>query len=64
MTLDLTPVVGCLGDRRAIYRLGCIGYGVSTTHQNAVAIVDLLPERQTENTACPLVNRRVISWPP
>ena len=57
VTLDLTPAVGYLGDRRAVY-------SVSTTHQNAITLTDLLMERQTENTACPFVNRRVIPWPP
>jgi glycine/D-amino acid oxidase-like deaminating enzyme len=64
VTLDLTPALGWLGDRRALYALGCIGHGVSMTHQNALTLVDLLLERQTENTACPFVNRRVLPWPP
>jgi glycine/D-amino acid oxidase-like deaminating enzyme len=64
VTLDLTPALGYLGDPRAVYSVGCVGHGVSTTHQNAITLVDLLLERRTENTACPLVNRRVIPWPP
>jgi len=64
VTLDLTPALGYLGDKRAVYSLGCIGHGVSTTHQNALTLTDLLLERQTENTACPFVNRTVIPWPP
>jgi hypothetical protein len=64
VTLDLTPALGFLGDRRAVYSLGCMGHGVSTTHQNAITLADLLLERKTENTACPFVNRRVIPWPP
>jgi glycine/D-amino acid oxidase-like deaminating enzyme len=64
VTLDLTPALGYLGDQRALYSLGCVGHGVSTTHQNAITLVDLLLERQTENTACPFVNRKVIPWPP
>ncbi len=64
VTLDLTPALGYLGDPRAVYSLGCVGHGVSTTHQNAITLVDLLLERKTENTACPFVNRRVIPWPP
>jgi glycine/D-amino acid oxidase-like deaminating enzyme len=64
VTVDLTPALGYLGDRRAVYALGCIGHGVSMTHQNALTLVDLLLERQSENTACPFVNRRVIPWPP
>jgi len=64
VTLDLTPALGTLGDKRAVYSLGCIGHGVSTTHQNAATLTDLLLERQTENTACPFVTRAVIPWPP
>ena len=64
VTLDLTPALGYLGDKRAVYSLGCIGHGVSMTHQNALTLADLLLERETENTACPFVNRRVIPWPP
>ena len=64
VTLDLTPAVGYLGGPQAVYSLGCVGHGVSTTHQNAITLTDLLLERKTENTACPFVNRRVIPWPP
>jgi len=63
VTLDLTPALGYLGGHRAVYSLGCIGHGVSMTHQNAKTLTDLLLERETENTACPFVNRRVIPWP-
>jgi glycine/D-amino acid oxidase-like deaminating enzyme len=63
VTLDLTPALGYLGDRSAVYGLGCIGHGVSTSHQNALTLVDLLLERESENTACPFVNRRVMRWP-
>jgi len=64
VTLDLTPALGYLGDERAVYALGCIGHGVSMTHQNALTIVDLLLGRRSDNTACPFVNRRVLHWPP
>ena len=64
VTLDLTPALGRLGDPRCVYALGCIGHGVSMTHQNALTLVDLLLERRTENTECPFVDRRVIPWPP
>lgn len=64
VTMDLTPALGYLGDSRAVYSLGCIGHGVSTTHQNAKTITDLLLERRTGNTACPFVNRKGIGWPP
>ncbi len=63
VTMDLTPALGYLGDHCAVYSLGCIGHGVSMTHQNALTLVDLLFERETENTACPFVNRSVIPWP-
>jgi glycine/D-amino acid oxidase-like deaminating enzyme len=62
--LDLTPALGYLGGHDAVYALGCVGHGVAMTHQNALTLTDLLFERQTDNTACPFVNRRVIPWPP
>ena len=64
MTVDLAPAVGYLGSRRAVYSLGCIGHGVSTSHLNAVTIRDLLLERQSDLLACPFVNRRLLPWPP
>ncbi|MCX6030588.1 MAG: FAD-binding oxidoreductase [Chloroflexi bacterium] len=64
VTMDLTPAVGYLGDKDAVYSLGCIGHGVSMSHLNAQTIRDLLLERQTDLTECPFVNRRVIPWPP
>jgi glycine/D-amino acid oxidase-like deaminating enzyme len=64
VTMDFAPALGFLGDRRAVYSLGCTGHGVSTAHQNALTLTDLLLERETENTACPFVNRAVIPWPP
>lgn len=64
VTLDLTPAVGCLGDARAVYSVGCIGHGVSMTHLNGRAIADLLLERDSELANSPFVNRRVLPWPP
>jgi len=32
-------------------------------YQNAITLTDPLLERQTENTACRFVNRRVVPWP-
>ncbi|MEW6367515.1 MAG: FAD-dependent oxidoreductase [Acidobacteriota bacterium] len=64
VTLDLAPALGYLGDKRAVYSLGCVGHGVSMTHQNALTLTGLLLERASENTACPFVNRKVIPWPP
>jgi glycine/D-amino acid oxidase-like deaminating enzyme len=63
VTLDLTPALGYVGDEGAVYSLGCIGHGVSMTHQNALTLVDLLLERPAADAACPFVNRRVIPWP-
>ncbi len=64
VTLDLTPALGYVGGRDAVYSLGCIGHGVSMSHLNAQLLCDLLLERQSELLACPFVNRRVIPWPP
>ena len=64
VTLDLTPALGYLGDKRAVYSVGCIGHGVSLSHLNAHVLRDLLLERQSDLLACPFVNRRVIPWPP
>jgi hypothetical protein len=62
--MDLTPAVGYLGGKDAVYSIGCIGHGVSTSHLNAQTIRDLLLEHPSDLTACPFVNRRVIPWPP
>jgi glycine/D-amino acid oxidase-like deaminating enzyme len=63
VTMDLTPALGYLGDRRAVYSLGCIGHGVSTSHLNGLVLRDLLLEQSRAEPACPFVNRRVIPWP-
>jgi len=64
VTVSLTPAVGYLGDERAVYSLGCIGHGVSTSHLNALVIKDLLLRRREESEACPFLSRTVIPWPP
>ncbi|HUH13361.1 MAG TPA: FAD-binding oxidoreductase [Longimicrobiales bacterium] len=64
VTLDLTPAIGWLGDRRAVFSLGCIGHGVSMTHLNAQTLRDMILERETELTESPFVGRRVLPWPP
>jgi glycine/D-amino acid oxidase-like deaminating enzyme len=64
VTMDLTPALGYLGGKDAVYTLGCIGHGVSMSHLNAQTIRDLVLEHQSDLTACPFVNRRVIPWPP
>lgn len=63
VTIDLTPAIGYVGDKRAVYSVGCIGHGVSMTHLNGQTIRDLLLERSTELTEVFLVNRRVVPWP-
>ncbi|WP_299029623.1 FAD-binding oxidoreductase [uncultured Thermanaerothrix sp.] len=65
VTLDLTPALGYLGDRRAVYSLGCIGHGVSMSHLNAHLLADLVLERPNPwLETCPFVNRRILPWPP
>lgn len=64
VTLDLTPAMGFLGDRRAMFSLGCIGHGVSMTHLNAQALRDMVLERASDLTGSPFVGRRVLPWPP
>jgi glycine/D-amino acid oxidase-like deaminating enzyme len=64
VTLDLAPALGYVGDKRAVYSLGCIGHGVALSHLNARALCDLVLERKNELAEGPFVNRRVIPWPP
>lgn len=62
--MDMVPALGYLGDKRAVYSLGCMGHGVSLTHLNGQVMADLLLERKTEWTECFPVNRKVFKWPP
>lgn len=64
VTVDMAPAIGCLGDRRLVYSLGCIGHGVSMTHLNGKTVADLVLGRSTELTEVFFVNRRTIPWPP
>jgi glycine/D-amino acid oxidase-like deaminating enzyme len=64
VTLDLTPAMGFLGDRRGMFSLGCIGHGVSMTHLNAQTLRDMVLERDSDLTESPFVGRRVLPWPP
>jgi glycine/D-amino acid oxidase-like deaminating enzyme len=64
VTANLTPALGHLGERRAVYSLGCIGHGVSASHLNAQVLRDLLLERQTDLTDSPFVTHRTLPWPP
>jgi glycine/D-amino acid oxidase-like deaminating enzyme len=62
--VDLAPAIGHLGDRRAVYSLGCVGHGVSMTHLNGRTLADLILERKTDLTDVWFVDRRMIPWPP
>lgn len=64
VTTYLSPDIGYLGDKHAVYSLGCIGHGVSMSHLNAQTIRDMLLERQSDLLDCPFINRSIIPWPP
>jgi glycine/D-amino acid oxidase-like deaminating enzyme len=64
VTVDMAPALGYVGDRRAVYALGCIGHGVALTTMNGQIVRDLILERRTPLTELFFVNRRVIPWPP
>lgn len=64
VTLEMVPVIGYLGDRRAVYSLGCMGHGVSLAQLNGQTIADLILERDTDLTDVWFVGRKVIPWPP
>jgi glycine/D-amino acid oxidase-like deaminating enzyme len=64
VTVDMAPAIGCLGDERIVYSLGCIGHGVSMTHLNGRTVADLVLRRKSELTDVFFVNRRTIPWPP
>ncbi|MBI5506315.1 MAG: FAD-dependent oxidoreductase [Deltaproteobacteria bacterium] len=61
---QMAPAIGCLGDARAVYSLGCQGHGVSLTHLNGRTLADLICERKTDLTDVWFVNRRVLPYPP
>ncbi|MCJ7677598.1 MAG: FAD-binding oxidoreductase [Anaerolineales bacterium] len=62
--IDMAPAIGFLGDRRAIFSLGCVGHGVSMAHLNGRTIADLVLDRDTDLTRVWVVGRRMIPWPP
>lgn len=64
VTVNLTPALGYVGDKRAVFNLGCVGHGVSMSHLNARVLANLLLEDNPDLLGCPFVNRTVISWPP
>ena len=64
VTLDMAPAIGYIGDKRAVYSLGCVGHGVSMTHLNGWTLADMILERQTDLTSVWFVDRRTLPWPP
>ncbi len=64
VTTQMVPAIGFIGDKRAVYSVGCVGHGVSLTHLNGQTIADLILERTTDLTDVWFVNRRVVPWPP
>jgi glycine/D-amino acid oxidase-like deaminating enzyme len=64
LPVQMVPEIGCLGDPRALYSLGCMGHGVSLTHLNGRTLADMLCERKTDLSSVWFVNRRSIPWPP
>lgn len=64
VTLDLVPAIGYVGDKNAIYSLGCIGHGVSLSHINGLTIAELLLERKSHRTEMFFINRFIIPFPP
>jgi glycine/D-amino acid oxidase-like deaminating enzyme len=64
VTIDMTLALGYLGDKRAVYSLGCVGHGVSMMHLNGQVLADLLLERKSQWTESFPVNHRFTPWPP
>lgn len=62
--VDMAPAIGFVGDRRAVYSLGCVGHGVSMAQLNGRTIADLLLEKDTDLTKVWFVGRRTLPWPP
>jgi len=62
--LDMAPALGYMGDKNAVYSMGCVGHGVSLTHLNGKTLCDMVLERQTDLTDVFFVNRRTLPWPP
>ena len=64
VTTQMVPAIGFVGDRRAVYSVGCVGHGVSLTHLNGKTIADLIGERRTDLTDVWFVDRKILPWPP
>ncbi len=64
VTVNLSPALGYVDDKSAVFSLGCIGHGVSMSHLNSQVLRDMLLERQSDLLDCPFVVKRTIPWPP
>lgn len=63
--LDFFPAIGYLGkDRRVVYSLGYMGWGVPLATIAGQILRDLVREEESELTELPFVNRRVLPLPP
>lgn len=58
------PALGCAGDRRIVFALGCTGHGLALSHLNGWTLADLVREERTERTESFFVNRRLAAFPP
>lgn len=63
-TLDMTPVLGYIGDQRAIYTAGCMGHGMPLAILNGQTISDMIGGQHTELTDLFFVGRSVLPLPP
>jgi glycine/D-amino acid oxidase-like deaminating enzyme len=62
-TLDMTPVLGYVGDQRAIYTAGCMGHGMALAILNGQTISDMIGQQHTELTDTFFVGRPVLPLP-
>lgn len=65
VTLDMAPAIGYASrDKSALYSVGCVGHGVSSTLLNGLTLAELLLGRESTRTQTFFVGRRTIPWPP
>lgn len=62
--VDMSPAMGYMRDKSAVYSLGCVGHGVSITQLNGYVAARLLLEQYSDLTDIFFVNRKVLPWPP
>ncbi len=62
--IDMSPAMGYVGDKRAVYSYGCVGHGVSITQLNGKVAAELLLENYSGLSDIFFVNRKVPPWPP